>query len=202
MWNSIHAETKIKNGGPHSNYWDMLDANTPLLGYLLSNYTCMLDLNRDHSVSTNCDTAKTKIQRCKRTQKAKVVSTLGYKRTVFVSHSKFTIVAYFFHLSCCHGKQIQSKICFFRWHFPYFITSNTKNFLTLCLHEVLCQTTLGFELGEYFSTQALLTNYIKFSHRNNLEKGYWVAPPPCMKLFEVPLGIRCLKEQWKYLPSF
>ena len=27
MWSSIHAEMKIKNGGPHANYWNMMDAN-------------------------------------------------------------------------------------------------------------------------------------------------------------------------------
>lgn len=68
----------------------MTDANTPLLEYLLSIYTCVLDLNRDHSVSTLITVIepKQKFRKAKRTQIAKVVSTLGYQRTVFVSYSK------------------------------------------------------------------------------------------------------------------
>ena len=162
----------------------------------------MLDLNRDHSVSTNCDRAKTKIQKGKKNTKSQSSKHSWIPKNCFCKLQQVYYSCILFHLSCCHGNQTQSKICFFRWHFPHF-TSNNKNFLILCLHEVLYQTTLGFELGLYFySTQALLTNNIKFSHRNNLEKGYWVAPPPRMKLFEVPPGIRCLKEQMEISTFF
>ena len=61
------------------------------------NLPCMLVLNRDHTVSTNCDTAKTKIQKGKKNTKSQSSKHSWIpKFTVFVSHSKFTIVAYFF----------------------------------------------------------------------------------------------------------
>ena len=58
----------------------------------------MLDLNRTIVSPQLTVIEPKKFRKAKRTQKAKVVrlSTVGYQRTVFVSHSKFTIVAYFF----------------------------------------------------------------------------------------------------------
>ena len=112
--NLIHGDCRneIKNGGGHANYWDMMGANTPLC--LFSIYAQSLDY------SLLICKAKNKHSETQRTQKAIVVSTLGYWGTLFLLST--TKLYYNCRYSYCHGYQTQSKNYVFRWHFPYFFT--------------------------------------------------------------------------------
>lgn len=169
----------------------MTDANTPLLGYLLSIYTCMLDLNRVHSVSTNCDRAKTKIQKGKKNTNSQSSKHSWIPKNCFCKLQQVAMV------TKPKAKFVFSDDIFLISSHQTLRISSFFVYMKFCAkpHLVLNQ-------GNSSVLRRFSQIYIKFSHRNYLAKGYLgylylfgVAPPPCMKLFEVPPGIRCLKEQ-------
>lgn len=169
----------------------MMDANTPSQDICCQFTHVCLILTETIVSQLNCDRAKTKIQKGKKNTDSQSSKHSWIPKNCFCKPQQVAMV------TKPKAKFVFSDDIFLISSHRALRISSFFVYMKFCAkpHLVLNQ-------GNSSVLRRFLQIYIKFSHRNYLAKGYLgylylfgVAPPPCMKLFEVPPGIRCLKEQ-------